>query len=142
VGTAVGVRKAPADEPAAAAKEEAPKGEAKIVGTWAYGSVETGGQKVPEEQLKEAQMSFTADSKFTANARGKKMAGTYKLDPAKRPAEITTRNDDGKTHNGIYKLDGDTLTICMPEEDGADRPTEFATAKGKVVLVVLKRQTK
>jgi RNA polymerase sigma factor (sigma-70 family) len=141
VGTVVGVRKALADKPAAAAKEEAPKDEDKIVGTWAYVSVETGGQKVPEEQVKGAKMIFAADGKFSAKIKDKKMAGTWKLDPARKPKEITTTNEEGKTHNGIYKLDGDALTICLPEDDGAERPTEFATKEGtKVILVVLRRE--
>jgi RNA polymerase sigma factor (sigma-70 family) len=140
-GTVVWVRPTLADKPAAAVKEEAPKDEDKIVGTWAYVSVETGGQKVPEEQVKDAKMIFAADGKFTAIRKGKEIAGTYKLDPAKKPKEITTANDDGKTHLGIYKLDGDALTVCLTGEDGAERPTGFATKEGsKVVLVVLKRE--
>jgi RNA polymerase sigma factor (sigma-70 family) len=142
-GAVVWVRQALADKPAAAVKEEAPKDEEKIVGTWAYESVEAGGQKVPEEAVKEAKMAFTAEGKFTANRKGKETAGTFKLEPAKKPKEITTTSDDGKTHLGIYKLDGDALTICLPEGDGAERPTEFATQAGaKVVLVVLKREKK
>ena len=98
---------------------------------------------MPEEEVKEAKLIFAADGKFTAIVKGKKTEGPYKLNPAKKPKEITTTNDDGKTHLGIYELDGDTLTICMHQEDGADRPTEFATkADTKVVLVVLKREKK
>jgi RNA polymerase sigma-70 factor (ECF subfamily) len=142
-GTAVWVRQAWADKPAAVVKEEAPKDEPKIVGTWAYASVEVGGRKVPEEDLKEAKMVFGAEGKFTANPKGHEVAGTYKLDPAKKPREITITNAEGQTHRGIYKLDGDALTICLPEEGAAERPTEFATREGtKVILVVLKREKK
>jgi hypothetical protein len=43
---------------------------------------------------------------------------------------------------GIYKLDGDTLTICL-EARGNERPTEFATKEGSVAnLIVLKRVQK
>jgi RNA polymerase sigma factor (sigma-70 family) len=142
VGTVVWARPAPADKPAAA-KEDAVKDQQKILGTWAYVSVEVKGEKRPEEEVKEAKLIFAPEGKFTAMSKGKEMGGTYKLDPAKKPKEITTTNDDGKTHLGIYELDGDTLTICMHQEDGADRPTEFATkADTKVVLVVLKREKK
>jgi hypothetical protein len=48
-----------------------------------------------------------------------------------------------QTLHGIYKLDGDTLTICAVEGDGNDRPTEFSTKEGdKNRLVVLKREKK
>jgi RNA polymerase sigma-70 factor (ECF subfamily) len=142
-GTVVWVRQALAEKPATAVKEEAPKDAAKIVGTWAYTSVEVGGRKVPEEDLKEAKMVFDAEGKFKANPKGHEMAGTYELDPAKKPKEITTKNGEGRTHLGIYKLDGDSLTVCMSEEEGAERPTEFATKEGtKVILVVFKREKK
>jgi uncharacterized protein (TIGR03067 family) len=142
-GTVVWVRQALADKPAAAVKEEAPKDEEKIVGTWAYVSVEGRGLKVPEEQVKEAKLILAADGKFTAIVKGKKTEGTYKLDPAKKPKEITTTDGDGKAHNGIYKIDGDTLTLCMSKGDGAERPTEFATKEdANVVLVVLNREKK
>jgi uncharacterized protein (TIGR03067 family) len=112
-------------------------------GTWAYVSVEGGGLKVPEEQVKGAKLIFAADGKLTAIVKGKKTEGTYKLDPAKKPKEITTTDEDGKAHNGIYKIDGDTLTLCMPKGDGARRPTEFATKESTtIVLVVLKREKK
>jgi RNA polymerase sigma factor (sigma-70 family) len=143
VGTLVWARQAPADKPATAIKEDAVKDEEKILGTWDYVSVETKGENLPQKEIKGARMIFAAEGKFTAiNSKGEKK-GTYKLDPAKKPREITTTNDDGKKHLGIYKLDGDTLTICMHQEDGAARPTEFATSKDtKLVLVVLKREKK
>jgi RNA polymerase sigma factor (sigma-70 family) len=142
VGTVVWARQAPADKPTAA-REVAVKDQEKILGTWAYVSVEANGKKVPEA-VKDARLTFAAESKFTAiNRKGEKMGGTYKLDPARKPKQITTTNDKGKTHLGIYKLEGDTLTICIHQEDGADRPTEFATKKGtKIVLVVLEREKK
>jgi uncharacterized protein (TIGR03067 family) len=144
VGTVAWARQTPAEGLAAVVREEASKDEEKIVGTWAYVSVEEKGEKVPEEEVKEARLTFAADGKFTAiNSKGQKVGGTYKLDAAKKPKEITTTNDKGKTHLGIYKLDGDRLTICMHQEDNAERPTEFGTKKGtKIVLVVLKREKK
>ncbi len=141
-GTVLWSRQALADKPAAV-KGEAPKDEEAIVGTWAYVSVELAGQTVPEEEVKGARMVFTADGKFTADTnKGKKMAGTFKLDPSRKPREITTTTDD-KNHLGIYKLEGDTLTICLPQGEGAARPTEFdSTRGGKILLVVLKREKK
>jgi uncharacterized protein (TIGR03067 family) len=143
-GTVVWVRQALADKPAAA-KEDAVKDEEKIVGTWAIVSAEKGGQKVPEEVFKGGKWTFAADGKVTARFRpDNDLGGTYKLDPAKKPKEITITTDDGKTHPGIYKLDGETLTVCLGDEDlGTGRPTEFAAKEGtRVVLFVLKREKK
>jgi RNA polymerase sigma factor (sigma-70 family) len=136
----VWARRALADRPAAAAKDEAPKDEEKIVGTWAYMSLVKGGQKAPEEEVKEGKLIFAADGKLTAKLPQGEKGGTYKLGPAKKPKAITITTENGGTFLGIYKLERDTLTVCLGDENANDRPTEFASKEGtKVVLLVLKR---
>jgi RNA polymerase sigma factor (sigma-70 family) len=140
-GTIVCARRMPADKPAAAGKDEAPKDGQKILGTWAVASCEVEGQKVPEERFKETRVTFAPEGKWTRKG-DKEEEGTYKLDPAKNPKEITFTTDERGTELGIYKLDGDTLTICL-EANGNDRPTEFATKEGSMVnLIVFKRVKK
>jgi RNA polymerase sigma factor (sigma-70 family) len=142
-GTVVGARRALADKPAAAGKDVAPKDEEKIVGTWAFMSLVKGGQKEPEEDFKEAKLIFAAGAKLTAKLPKGEKGGTYKLDPAKKPKAITVTTEEGGTLLGIYKLEGDTLTVCLGDENDNDRPTEFASKEGtKVALVVLKREKK
>jgi RNA polymerase sigma factor (sigma-70 family) len=143
VASVVCARWALADRPAPAGKDEAPKDEDKIVGTWAFMSFEKGGQKEPEEDFKEAKLIFAADGKLTAKLPKGEKAGTYKLDPATKPKAITITTENGSTILGIYKLEKDTLTVCLGDENDNDRPTEFASKEGtKVVLVVLKREKK
>jgi uncharacterized protein (TIGR03067 family) len=45
----------------------------------------------------------------------------------------------GEVDEGIYKLNGDTLTICYYQGQGKKRPTEFASKDDDTILVVLKR---
>jgi uncharacterized protein (TIGR03067 family) len=72
-------------------------------------------------------------------------AATTQCDPSKNPAEITISKteESGKTNTsyGIYKLEGDTLTICMiKSENPADRPREFKTSKeSRAMILVLQR---
>jgi len=132
----VGARQALAD------KKETPKDEEKILGTWALMSYEEGGRNAPQEAIKEAKVIIAADGKMTVkHGDGKVVEGTYKLGPAKKPKEFSFTNDKGQTKLGIYKLDGDTLTVCYDRSGG--RPAEFASKEGTtVVLQVLKREKK
>jgi RNA polymerase sigma-70 factor (ECF subfamily) len=141
VGIGVCARLALADKPAAAGKDEAPKDEEKILGTWALVSIAEGGEKAPEAKIRGAQVTFTADGKMTVKQGEQEQEFTYKLSPAQKPKEFSGTNAQGRTVLGIYKLDGDTLTVCY--DRGGDRPAEFASNEGtKVVLEVLKRVKK
>jgi uncharacterized protein (TIGR03067 family) len=53
----------------------------------------------------------------------------------------TAHSSRGKTWRGIYKIDGDTLTICdNAAELQKSRPTSFATEPDSgLVLVVFQR---
>jgi len=52
-----------------------------------------------------------------------------------------TVDGNAQTWKGIYKLDGDTLTFCRPQASGGERPKEFKSTPG-VVLIVYKRAGK
>jgi RNA polymerase sigma factor (sigma-70 family) len=138
--TGVYARLALADKPAVVGKDEAPKDEEKILGTWALVSSEEGGQKAPEEVIKESRVIIAA-GKMTSKRGEEEKEFTYQLDPSRKPKEFSATNDQGRTLLGIYKLDGDTLTVCF--DRGGERPTEFASKEGTtVVLEVLKREKK
>lgn len=78
----------------------------------------------------------TAGQKLTMNA-------TFQVDQTKEPraidfVQLIGRHETSST--GIYKLDGDTLTVCR-SAGYKDRPKEFKTARDAFILVVWKRAT-
>jgi RNA polymerase sigma factor (sigma-70 family) len=140
--TVVCARQALADKPAAADKEKDQKDEEAILGAWTVESAEEGGQKAPEGAFKLAKLTFAAEGKITViQPDGTETKGTYKLDPTKKPKEFSYTNHNNQTVPGIYKLEGDTLTVCFSR--GGDAPTEFVSKEGTtIVLQVHKREKK
>jgi len=124
---------------------DAPKKEApSVVGEWDGEKAVRGGMErpIPDGGVK---VTFTADGKFLFKEGSKEEGtGSYKVDATKTPGEIdiTPPKEDGP-HIGIFKIDGDTLTICLAEKGSTDRPTKFESPDGSNnMLVTLKRVKK
>jgi uncharacterized protein (TIGR03067 family) len=108
-----------------------------IQGKWVLASGEKEGEKAPPEIVGKVFITFTGDK--LAVSFGENKEGTFKLDPSKKPKAIDL-SVGGKNIRGIYKLEGDTFTICANEPDKDGRPGEFKTGPGSgTVLMVLKR---
>jgi hypothetical protein len=105
------------DDPKAAKKEAE-----RLRGTWSLKG--------------EVQLAIYGDESFEISIAGNRLNGAREIDPSKKPKEITLTPDSSKKPlHGIYKLEGDTLTLCIGEK----RPTEFK-AKDGATLWVLKRE--
>jgi uncharacterized protein (TIGR03067 family) len=117
----------------------------KLQGTWKFVSMEQDGQTVPKADEMPT-ITFEKD-KFELKAGGQVVqAGTQVLDGGKKPktvdATVTEGEGKGTTMLGIYELDGDNLKACF-DPQGKKRPTEFKTAAGTgLMLVVMKREKK
>ena len=128
-----------------AAAPEGDKELAKFDGTWVAASVEVGGKKIPDEELKKAPGRLTLKGgKWTLKAGGREQSGTFTVDAAKKPKQMDIKPGDGpnagKTIQAIYQLDGDTMKVCYAPP-GKDRPTAFETKdKAGYALIVYKRE--
>ena len=73
------------------------------------------------------------------------VSGTFAADGAKAPATIDMKPGAGRYKDkvllGIYKLDGDTLTIAFAEPD-KPRPTTFESKPGSGVVVAIHKRVK
>jgi uncharacterized protein (TIGR03067 family) len=73
--------------------------------------------------------------------------GTFAIDPEKSPKWIDIKTGakgpfKGLTLLGIYKIDGEKLTVCL-QADGKARPTEFDAKKTtRNMLLTYKREKK
>ena len=126
-------------------KKDPPAKDSPIVGEWVGEKAVAGGKErpVPEGGIK---FTFAADGKLTVSEGKKEKAdtGTYKTDAKKTPAEIDIIPPADKNEpnvEGIYKVDGDMLTLCFSRGKG-NRPTKFESPDGSETIVITLKRVK
>jgi len=128
----------------------------KLEGVWVVESFEADGQQV--KMFNGSTFEFDGE-KLTIKMGEMEVAGTFKVDLTKDPKQldIEMKSPDGEDSGSeaIYKLEGDTLTICTsvnvsessassdgeksePVTTRGERPTKFDSEQG--ALIVLKRK--
>jgi uncharacterized protein (TIGR03067 family) len=126
---------------AAPATKDGKKDPPSLIGVWV---AETGTTSGEERAIAAGSMTieFTTDGKVSIQ-EGPKRSGLLdcRTDPKRSPAEIDfIAPPRAKSLNmvGIYKVEGDTLTLCL--SPGGKRPTGFESVAGSdVMLLTLKR---
>jgi uncharacterized protein (TIGR03067 family) len=131
--------------PALKDKEKAPS----IVGEWEVESITSNGTQSPAGSG--LRYTFTEDGKWVISRNGKETSPTITrqfvsdVKPNLPTVDLVTARPGGPETRmvGIYKIDGDTLTICGTRAKGADRPTRFEAPEGSGnIIYVLKRPKK
>jgi len=117
-----------------------------LVGKYTIAKAELGGQDITEH-LKEMKFEIRDGGKYTAQVGELKDDATFTADPAKKPREMDVKPNGGpqkgKLVKVIYKLDGDTLTMCYDHDKPENRQPKFESKEGTtVLLIVYKREKK
>jgi uncharacterized protein (TIGR03067 family) len=115
-----------------------------LVGEWAVESAVIGGKR--DDPPPGTTWEFTADGKSVLSVPGGKdgAAGTYTTDAKKDPAWVDiSAGPKGTPMKGVYKRDGETLTLCLALDRDGERPTAFESKVGaKVILITLTKAKK
>jgi uncharacterized protein (TIGR03067 family) len=129
----------------AARADDASKEQEKLQGRWTATQFVANGREVPQDEGKAITFAFDGEKIRMEGPGGVgQREYTFKLDPAKKPKGIDMTIVDGPYKGdvvpGIYELDGDTLTLCLPNKPMTGRPAEFKSAQGsQLALFHLKR---
>ena len=115
------------------AQDPTAKEMARLEGEWSMVSGEASGQSMPAEMVKTGKR-VAKDGETTVTLGGRVyFKAKFKIDPSKKPKSIdytmTEGPTKGKTHLGIYELDGDTVKFCFAAP-GKERPTDFTAKEG------------
>src|SRR5918997_1466558 len=109
-----------------------------LQGAWRAVRIETGGRPVPDELVAIVRYHFDGDRVTLMEGDQVAGEGIIRLDAAAEPKAFdftaTGGPQVGATARGIYRVEGDALTMCM----GVGRPSAF-TGTGEAALVELTR---
>jgi uncharacterized protein (TIGR03067 family) len=121
--------------PVAVVQAEARSGLDVLHGDWQVVAVEQDGRVLPKDQFPFTSLRIRDD--FILHERGldRLLKVRFRLHPEQQPKAMDMESEEhhGDIYNAIYALEGDTLTICRP--DDATRPTEFASKPGSNILL-------
>ncbi len=119
---------------------------AKLAGEWMCVSATNDGKAIADDTVQKLRLTLTKEGGYKSEL-GKQVLfdSTYKINDGKMPNEIdligTEGENLGKVAQGIFKLDGDTLTICYTMPGGA-RPTAFESKSGSAATLVIWKRSK
>jgi uncharacterized protein (TIGR03067 family) len=127
----------------AAGGNDAKKELEKLRGTWTLETRISGGKESKQAKALASQLRIDG-SNWTVLIRGKALsADRIVLDPSQNPKTIDRISEPGGRKvvvRGVYKLQGDTLTVAVAPA-GEARPKSFEAPKGSsTILSIYKRE--
>src|SRR5262249_10552038 len=117
---------------------------ARLEGEWSMVSCERDGQILPAEFIQSGKRLAKGNETTVLFGEQVYFKSAFSPGPANEPKTIdyilTSGPNQGESQYGIYKLEGDTVTLCFAAP-GSPRPLEFKTRAGDGrTLTVWKRK--
>jgi len=114
----------------------------KVLGKWKVTTIELNGNRLTEDDLagRELTLTFTANGELTIRRPdAEDDIAKWTIDATTNPKQINVTNKDNKLEKGIYKIVGDTMTLCYSDPNN-DRPSKYEAPEGfKGGVFILKK---
>jgi uncharacterized protein (TIGR03067 family) len=115
-----------------------------LQGRWRLTSAEINKQVIPRKKLKDGDVGMVGTLTIKGDCYSFRMGKTrleftFKVNASTKPRAIDLTVSEGpqkgQTYHGIYKVEGNTYTICRSVEPGKQRPDEFVTRPGSGLML-------
>ncbi len=131
--------------------QDAKSEQEKILGTWTVQSAKEEGNDVAD--LQKATFTFAKDNRLTLKLSSvlepielkyNIVGGSKVIEISPPPLNDKDKNPQRDKDRGIFKIEGDTLTLCIADGPGPDpqAPKDFNVKARYVTTVVLQREKK
>jgi uncharacterized protein (TIGR03067 family) len=106
-----------------------------LKGDWLVVAVEQDGRILPKERFPVTSLKIRDDTILHEGGPHQLLKVRFRLHPEQQPKAMDMQSEGyhGDLYYAIYALEGDTLTICRP--DDATRPKDFKSGPGSNVLI-------
>ena len=124
--------------PANAENKVPQKAITQIQGLWKVTSLTANGNQAPAKSFKGARFLIKGEN-ISLSGQAKDLR-VYRINPTAKPKTIDMSNGKGnESAKGIYKVDGDTMTLCFSQSTKLDRPKTFDTTGTKYLSFTLNK---